>query len=401
MNTKKVTITEFILNAAFVFAVFSVLQGLSVFEHINKIWMALTAGLLVLRFWFYRYTPNEFIMLMITVVIHLVALYFTEFPLFHVNMLFYLLLWVLMYLFAAKSRHQILGILRQSDLFICGVLTAWTGIVGISIFLPSSYEGIYFYSFTDSSFRLMPTVLIIQALAMYMSVTRHNRRYELFLIVPTYAAFMNSSRTYFAVYVLFLFLYVYMRCKNRRTFYFIMIPLVVVMVLLMAVSGIADKIIERLTAKSSFFDYWGVLTSGRTYFWRWDLEAFFALPVWQQFVGNGYNFAYDVTAQHFSTGIWAHNDIINLLMNFGYIGVAVYLWAYVRLVKAYMPKSSRIPGMVRFLFHGAVWFNSMFNMSYTYLCAMISYPIFLFVISERYAPIRHSADHSLQEQSNG
>ena len=232
----------------------------------------------------------------------------------------------------------------------------------------------------------MPAVLIIEALAMYMSISRKNRRYEFFLIVPTYAAFMNSSRTYFVVYFVFFTMYLYMRVKSKRNFYLMLLPCIFLFVLLMSMSGIMDKVQSTKYTENSYFDFWGTISNGRTVFWKWDLDAFFDLPLWQQFVGNGFNFPYEVTDMH-GGALWAHNDIINLLMNFGYIGVVVYIWAYVILVRAYLPQGNKIPRMVRMLFHGAVWFNSMINMSYTYLCAMIAYPFFLCAISSCYIPL--------------
>lgn len=384
MNFKRISITEAVLNALLVFSCTSVIQGISAFDDINKIWMVLVSFLLLVCMVFYTYTATQVMMLYLTAVLHIAALYYTAFPLHHFNMLFYFLLWVLVYTFFAKSRNAIQSSMGTKGLFIQLVLIIWTLMVGASAFLPSSYEGRYFISFTDSSFRLMPTVLIIEALAMYMAISRRDRRYEWFLVLPTYACFMNESRAYFVIYILFLIMYLYMGFKSKRNFYLMLIPILAAVVLLMSVTGIMDKLLATRYTESSYFDFWGTLTNGRTLFWRWDMEAFFDLPFYQQLIGNGFNFVYDVNIAFFNAEIWAHNDIINLLMNFGYLGVVVYLWAYCQLTRAYLPKESRVPLMVRLLFHGAVWFNSLTNMSYTYVCAMISYPLFLCAISEKY-----------------
>ena len=191
-----------------------------------------------------------------------------------------------------------------------------------------------------------------------------------------------------------------MRVKSKRNFYLLLLPLGFLTLLLMAISGIGDKIQATQYTGKSYHDFWATISSGRTVFWKWDLEAFFALPFWQQFVGNGFNFAYEVTEKHL-VALWAHNDIIHLLMNFGYIGVAIYLWAYVQLTKAFLPRNNQVPRMVRFLFHSAVWFNSMMNMSYTYLCAVIAYPLFLCAIAERYDITGQHARIGSRERVNG
>lgn len=383
MAVKRFSLTELLVQAMLLFSIISVLRGIEALEHINKIWVAGLTGLLLLRFLYYRYTSRQVMALYLTFAVHVVALYFTDFPLYHTNILFYFLLWVLVCLFFVKSREEILSFLDSRREVIRLILWIWAILVGVSACLPSGYDGRYFISFAASSFRLMPAALIIAATAMYMSVSRKDRRYELFLILPTYAAFMNAARTYFVIYLLFLLMYMYMRIPSKRNFYLLLVPLSAVVLAVMSVSGIMDKIQATQYTEGSYLDFWGTISSGRTLFWKWDLEAFFSLPLWQQFVGKGFNFAYEVTERH-GTALWAHNDIINLLMNFGYIGVGIYLWAYGQLVRAYMPKDSPVPAMVRFLFHSGVWFNSMVNMSYTYLCAVIAYPLFLCAISRRY-----------------
>ena len=377
------TFTEMIVKGLMLFSIFTVLQGIRVFESINRVWLAIISIALVARLLTYRYSLAEFWVLVITAALHMVAVLFTDFPMYHTNMLFYFLLWVLLYLYFAKSKNKIMEILSDSGRYITGILWLWTLLVGISVFMPSCYRENYFFSFTGTSFRLMPTVLIVTALTMYMIIKRNDNRYYFFVIVPLYAGFMNQSRTYFGVFLLFLVMFMYMRMRSRKYFYLALIPVCLIFLLAAMSSGIADKFTQVWKTGVTTDQFLASFTNARTRFWRWDLEAFFALPFWQQFVGNGFDFAYEVTDRH-GVAIWAHNDIINILMNFGYIGVIIYLWAYFKLVRAFWPRRKAIPPAVKWLFHGAVFLNSMMNMSYTYFCAVIAYPLFLCAIASRY-----------------
>lgn len=383
MNTRRISLTEGVLYFLVTFSVFTVLQSINVFDAVNKVLIAGLAAFLLPRMLTYRYNKRELLILVITLLLHIVAIFYTTTPLRSINLLFYFLLWVLVYLFFARSKEQILQVMQKKESFIDAVLWIWTLLIGVAAVLPSSYVNRYFFPYGCNSFRLMPTALIIAALAMYRAISQGKAQYNLFLILPTFAAFMNRSRTYFAVYLLFMLMYVYMIIRKKRNFYLLLVPVSVVVMSLMSITGIADKINDSQYTDKSYFDFWGTITSGRSMFWQWDLEAFFDLPFLQQFVGNGFSFVYDVNGKHMNE-IWAHNDIINLLMNFGYIGVYIYLWTYIYLVKKFFPKGNRIPLLVKILFHSAVFVNSMFNMSYTYLCAMISYPLFLSAISAKY-----------------
>ena len=153
------------------------------------------------------------------------------------------------------------------------------------------------------------------------------------------------------------------------------IPIIIVFYFITINSAIGDKFISASYTSNSYFDFWGTITSGRTVFWEIDINAFKGLPLWNRIVGNGYNFVFYVNERSGHGDIWAHNDIINILMNFGYIGVIVYLYAFVRLVMPFFKTNRYRIAKYGFLF--MVFFNSMMNMSYTYLCAFISYPIFL------------------------
>ena len=383
MNSRKTTFTELIVKALFLFAIFTVIQSIEIFDGINRIWMIVLGGSLAGRMVQFSYTPKQIIMLIILGFLHIIAIYYTDFPLVNANMLFYFLLWVLLYLFFAKNKTKITEIMQNSERYIHAVLLIWTAIVGVSAFIPSCYRNNYFDSFAGSSFRLMPTVLIVTALAMYLAVAKKNKKYNLFLILPIYAGFMNSSRTYFGVFLLFMIMYIYMQMKSKRLFWKMVVPGGILVLILMGVTGISDKFTSSMYTETSYFDFWGTITSGRTIFWETDMKAFFGLPIWQQFVGNGFNFVYDVNEASFAQ-IWAHNDFINILMNFGYLGLIIYFWSFNEMIRTCWPKGNPVPFFVKSLFLTAVFLNSMFNMSYTYLCAMISYPLFLCVIDRKY-----------------
>ena len=86
------TFTEMIVKGLMLFSIFTVLQGIRVFESINRVWLAIISIALVARLLTYRYSLAEFWVLVITAALHMVAVLFTDFPMYHTNMLFYFLL---------------------------------------------------------------------------------------------------------------------------------------------------------------------------------------------------------------------------------------------------------------------------------------------------------------------
>ncbi len=392
---KRIYICDVVMNSFMLFSVLTVLQGISGFEAINKIWMMVAGAMLVFEFFLCKYNVQQLAIVFVTLVLHIFAFAFTDGKLVSINIVFYFALWVLYYMFFSKRKDEIIERFSANKVFYDGILIVWTVLVGFSAIIPSCYEDGFFYSFAGHSFRLLPSALIILALAMYMAIKTGLKRYNFFLVLPMYAAFMGSSRTYFGVMLVFMIMYIYMVIENKSLFYISLIPLCVVILFLTSVGSISDKIAMKMYTQDSYFDFWGTITSGRTVFWQWDIEAFLELPIWQQFVGNGFNFVYDVNGSYMEA-IWAHNDFINVLMNFGYIGVVVYTWSFYMLVSAFWKGHRNIPLPVKLLFLCAVFINSMMNMSYTYLCAMVSYPVFLCSISEKYS----SEDLQEEEDKN-
>lgn len=79
--------------------------------------------------------------------------------------------------------------------------------------------------------------------------------------------------------------------------------------------------------------------------------------------------------------IWAHNDFINLLMNFGYIGLILYLYVFLDFSLKIL-KEKEIRGIRKYSYFFIWLFNAMFNMVYTYIIATIAIPFILEIMSD-------------------
>lgn len=383
----KIKITDTVMECFLLFSMLTILQNFSIFFHINKIWMSISLFLLVYSVLKNKMRLKFIILLLFAFILHIIAIYYSDGYFYHFNMIFYFAIWILFYLFCILNKKRIISFIENKRKFNNMLIYSWCIIVSISVFIPSCYSiewggDKYFNSFAGSVFRLMPTALIITSLIINYYLETKRKIYLLLLLIPTYSAFMGGSRTYFGIYILFILLFVYLIFNSKKKFFLSLAPLIVIFLFLISISGIGNKIEATQYTSKSYFDYWGTITNGRSIFWGWDLEAFFKLPIWQQFIGNGFNFVYEVNGSH-NVFLWAHNDFINLLMNFGYIGLFIYFYIFIQMYKVYIPK--RTPFLVRFLFLSGVFINSMFNMSYTYLCATISYPLFLIIINKKYS----------------
>lgn len=281
----------------------------------------------------------------------------------------------------AATRHDALkAICFQNVSYYRMISIVWTLLVAISIPMPSSWtntwgSGTYFSSYLSSAFQLAPTAMVVMSLNIICAAGGQKYSLSLLLsIVPLFVGIQGGSRTYFFLLVLTVIFLIMVSNVSRKTRRITFIALVFGGTLFFAGSGLSQKFLNTMSADTqhySGFDALGAFTSGRSVFWAYDINAFFNLPLWQQFIGNGYSFPYEVNAEMVGNEIYAHNDFINLIMESGYIGISVYLAA----VAYFFKKMQSVYLHSRFVFILMLFswfFNAFFNSFYPYTSSVIS-----------------------------
>lgn len=366
------------------FPLTTLLQG-GILENINKILFALIMLVQISLQVYYRSIKKQYIPIYILVIVNYIwSCYISSYPLRNVNNMFYFIFFALTTLFIVESKYTLLNYLQSDKRFILFLLRVWNLLVGISIFLPSSYakndmwgEKEYFVSYTDSVFRLAPAALMILSMALICIILYKKKRYMVYSLVPLYCFYEGGSRTYLGIGLVMFMLILYICIKNKKRFYATIIPLTVVFGLLIGVTAAGDKLEStKYSAETSNFGFLGTFTSGRTEFWMADLKAFNEQPLADKIMGCGFDFVYEASEKYYTSAHWAHNDFLGMLLNYGYVGVILYMFCIGALMKPIMNKKVAlyIKGSVLF-----IWLiNAFFNMFYTYNCAFIG---FIFMIS--------------------
>lgn len=318
--------------------------------------------------------------LVLMCVLYIITLMQTRFPMSNYNMLFYYPFYVAFSFFVIDNNRIILKWLNDNEYIVRAVIKIWTVIVGVSIFIPSCYyikEGgtFYFGSFVNTIFRLGPAAIFIQA-SVLVSMSLYKRRKDIiYMIVPMYAFLMGSSRTYLLIGgCLFLISWYWFGVK-KKTFMLTCIPLVFIGAYFIVHSALWDKVQYSLD-ESQYGDFWFRITSSRSVLWAKDLSAWKSGNLIQKLCGSG------IERTFYETGLWAHNDFIEMLCGFGLIGLVQYLYTTITLIKKYLKVD-----VVKLIKVCVVmmWFtNAFFNMHYTYFCATLAYPLALLAIHEYY-----------------
>lgn len=299
----------------------------------------------------------------------------------NINMAAYYIFCVFYFVFFLEYRETVWRLLKKNSLYVAGVVLAYTLVLVVSIFLPSSYaaseaggwgDGSYFRSISGSPNRVGPASVFVMVLITFLVKIGYRKVFSVAAIPLLYGFFMGGSRTYFVVGLCAAVVLIYVLINNKRVFLYSLIPLGLAALILVSQSSMMDKLLATFKPGTDPVVFWQKLTNTRSIFWVKQLELFFETPVLKQIFGNGVNFT---THQY---GLWAHSDFIEILCSYGYLGLINYVSLMVYSMYAFMKKNKNFFVNAVCVF---IWlFNAFFNFFYCYFCAMLCFPILLLVV---------------------
>lgn len=327
-----------------------------------------------------KYTRAEILAMVGFSIVYVAAFLFTKGAPDNANEYYYLLFFIIYSIYVSKNFEDIKKYCEIKSRYIKGIALIWNAAVFVSLFLPSSYQKGYFFSFTGSVFRSATSATFVLALVLVIAV--ENRKNAILALLPIYCLFAGGSRTYLAIGLVLAVLLFYMVAPSKKIFWISLIPIISLAVVFLLNSNIINKINESMTVHST--DYYQdpliKFTSGRSLFWEADMKAFFNGSKLNQIVGFGYNFVYDVNMTSIRNRIWAHNDFINILLCYGYIGLGCYIYFFLKMFQT-CTSNLKLSNIFKFMVFFVWAFNAFFNMFYTYVCACASYPFVLIAIA--------------------
>ena len=381
-NIKKniINIDNIIFSLIVLFPLTTILQGLPFFNNINKLLMAIIMISLFLRIFKVRMKSFSFILMLITIDLYIVSVYLTGSKLENFNDLFYFLFWILYFIYLRDNYNILEYQIETKKQYILKIVILWNILVFVSLFFESSFthvwgEASYFKSFSNGEHRFASSCLFIATLCFILVQLYKTRKILILLILPIVSIYLSGTRTYLAVIVLFIICIFYIMCKNKKNFYISIIPIIMFLAFLVSLTPMGEKFI--ITNQNGYLGYIGTITNGRSIFWKYDLEVFLKLPLLNKLIGNGFNFIYDINEVAINARIWAHNDYINMLINFGLIGLTTYIYVFYKFSKMCL-KSLKLPKILVWGYYLIYFVNAMFNMVYVYTCSTLTIPFMLY-----------------------
>lgn len=300
------------------------------------------------------------------------------------NMLLYFPFYIIYYLFIGKNWGNIIEQLRKHRVFIDRILYVWNFMVALSFFIPSCYtyegEDRGFVSFAGTTFLLCPIAIFVFVLLAYQYILYRRKKYICLMVVPSLCVLLGTTRTYLVVLLCAWAIFLYAILKNKKHFFGVLILFAAVAIVIVAISPIKDKFITAAgRTETTGQDFWYGFTSGRSIFWAYDMNAIVHNSLDKILFGNGINYLFYLNEPVFKVALWAHNDYIQILSDYGLLGLFIYVYMIYYVVRNILEgiKPSRILMCCLIM----LWaFNAFFNMFYTYFCATLSFPFFVILV---------------------
>ncbi len=355
--------------------------GLGFTSPINRVLTALLLGVQVLLL-LARMTKKTFGCVVILIITTGYALINTSWPIETINELFYFPMWILLLCNFTDHYEGFISAIRENKQFMKFICVLWNLSVLVSLPFGRSYSKTgAFCSFAGSPHRYATGALLIIALVAVLYKLTGNKKVWFLAILPCFTTFLTGARTYMMVVGIAAVMIYYWMTKQKAVFYFTIVPIVAVAVYLVMNSSIMATRSEQM---DQFADYTGdalvALTSGRTAWWKIDMEQIAASSFINQMLGNGFHFIRYVNTTIYGQNIWAHNDFIQLLGTSGFLSLLAYFYVYFRFSRFMYRKCRSSKRRVLIIaFHAMNFVNAMFNMLYTYACA--TFALFFFVIA--------------------
>lgn len=366
-----------LLFLSIAFALSSSFSRIGLFDLANKAIIAFMC-LAILVFFNQRSQPKySYLILAITGALHAVSLAFPLSPKDGIATYFTFAFWVLFWMYLAQNIEMFIRAAFDARDILQSALKVWTVITAFSFLLPFCYKygwggGRYFTSFTTDSFEITPVAMFMLALNILLySFDKNKVKALAYSAVPLACVFAAGTRTYLIVVMLELILLLRLIIEKPMVFWVVLASVLLACFYIAAATNIGQKFESAMFETTDINVFLEVFTNGRSVFWQVDLKAFLASDWFTKLFGHGFSYVYELNLNAIGMRLYAHNDFLNVLLNFGVIGLLVYLASFFPIMSC-MKRAGRASWGLCGLFFVMWLFNAFFNMIYVYAVAVIA-----------------------------
>ena len=255
-----------------------------------------------------------------------------------------------------------------------------------AFFIPESYTrtnvGTYFRGFAYSQHSVCCGSCLLLVLILLYYKGRHASITQILLMLPASVAILDSGARTFLLSLVVIWLVFYRDFVKSQSTRILLFPAaLIVLVYAFLNSGMMDKFINTSANVYISEDTMTAMSSGRLDFWKLDLEAYQDLGFFPKLLGMGFDYVYKINQEGYGMRIWAHNDIINLLLSAGLVGLALYLGVFASLFKKIIRTRYNVFGKILLILY--ITFPMLFNGVFIYQHYLYSFVLLFLYCTHR------------------
>lgn len=208
---------------------------------------------------------------------------------------------------------------------ICNLLLT-VGLFDSKCYGSESWGSKYFLGYTNAAHTLCAGVCLLMALVLYMLRFESRNIFKFVYLLPGIIAILQSGSRVFILSAIVIIVIYYMRYVGSKSIKVILFPIAIVMVVYLFLnSNMMTKFNFVIGNQYISSNPLAQITSGRTEFWKIDIEAFRDSAFFSFLFGHGFDYVYRINDMAYGLYIWSHNDLIDLLLSVGLTGTIVYM----------------------------------------------------------------------------
>lgn len=249
----------------------------------------------------------------------------------------------------------------------------------------------YFYEWGDgatyfSGFTYMPHVvaalciLLILFVLFYKYYEEKEFIYYIYIIIPVYCILKTGARAYIVPLLLILFSIL---VKEIGTLKSSILCIIFSPGLIIAfINTSMFKKFEMLLNFNANFSLLHKLTSGRSEMWSGLLYHYnYKYNFFEKLIGRSFDNIYEINYIYSGMNVWAHNDVINLLLTTGIIGVIIYVQSFYNFYK--MSRLVKVNIVIKISYLISFVFLALMNGLYVQIAMVFCLPLYWIVFDER------------------
>lgn len=285
-----------------------------------------------------------------------------------------------LYFIRSMEIYGLENIYQENKLLIKNIIIITTVINIVMFFNKSGWDFIWdarqfqsVYGFPHDACYLF---LVMQSYSIiaYLNEDNNIKKYIFKSFIFLYFLFscFTNARTPFFIAAFLILLFVYKTTKNKS----IIVVMYSFVFLLIIISNFAYNFIDysKIPILSKFIrgEETGNMTSSRDAIWNSILTGYKNFNFLEKLFGSGFGVSFKINQILFGKALWSHNDIYEVLVSSGIVGLLIYLYNLIKTLK--MTKS--------ILFIVVVFSVLFFNGLYTYYSFVLGFPFIILSVNK-------------------